>query len=44
MFIGRPWLRNAKVIHDWGENLITIKGNEVIQMISATKHLDPYTK
>jgi hypothetical protein len=44
MFIGQPWLRNAKVIHDWGENLITIKGNEVIQMISATKHLDPYTK
>jgi hypothetical protein len=30
MLLGRPWLRNVKVIHDWGKNLITIKNNGVI--------------
>jgi hypothetical protein len=41
MLLSRPWLRNAKVIHDWGKNLITIKKN---LMIPITKHLDVNTK
>jgi hypothetical protein len=24
MLLGRPWLRDAKVAHDWGNNIITI--------------------
>ncbi len=36
MFLNRPWLRNAKVIHNWGKNLITIEGNGMIQLISIT--------
>jgi hypothetical protein len=24
MLLGRPWLRDAKVFHDWGNNIITI--------------------
>jgi hypothetical protein len=24
MLIGHPWLRDAKVSHDWGNNIITI--------------------
>jgi hypothetical protein len=24
MLLGRPWLRDVKVAHDWGSNIITI--------------------
>ncbi len=24
MLLGRPWLRDVKVAHDWGNNIITI--------------------
>jgi hypothetical protein len=27
VLFSRPWLKNAKVIHDWGKNLITIENN-----------------
>jgi len=27
MLLGQPWLRNAHVTHDWGNNLIAIEGN-----------------
>jgi hypothetical protein len=30
MLLGRPWLRDAKVAHDWGNNIITIQGNWTI--------------
>jgi hypothetical protein len=26
MLLGRPWLRDVKVAHDWGSNTITIQG------------------
>jgi hypothetical protein len=32
--------RNAHVIHDWGNNLITIEGNGIMQTINVTKDLD----
>jgi hypothetical protein len=41
MLFGQPWFRNAKVIHNWGENMITIEGNGTILV---TKHLDANTK
>ncbi len=44
MLFGLPWLKNAKVIHNWGKNLITIEGNGVIRMIPITKHLDANIK
>jgi hypothetical protein len=44
MFLGWPWLRNAKVIHDRGKNLITIEGNGAIWMILITKCFDVNTK
>jgi hypothetical protein len=39
MLLGRPWLRDAKVAHDWGNNTITIQGNGIISTIIVTKHL-----
>jgi hypothetical protein len=44
MLLGRPWLHNAHVTHDWGNNIITIEGNGTMQTISITKHLDSNTK
>ncbi len=26
MLLGRPWLRDAKVAHDWGSNIVPYKG------------------
>ncbi len=39
MLLGRPWLRDAEVAHDWGSNIITIKGNGIIKTITFTKCL-----
>ncbi len=39
MLLGRPWLRDAKVAHDWGSNIVTIQGNGIIRTITVTKHL-----
>ncbi len=33
MLLGRPWLRDAKVAHDWGSNIVTIQGNAPIRII-----------
>ncbi len=30
MMLGRLWLRDVKVAHDWGSNIITIQGNGTI--------------
>jgi hypothetical protein len=27
MLLGKPWFKDAKITHDWGNNMITIKGN-----------------
>jgi hypothetical protein len=39
MLLGRSWLKDAKVAHDWGSNIITIQGNGTLQTITITKHL-----
>jgi len=44
MLLGCPWLQDGKVTHDWGNNLISIKGNGTICTIMITKHLDSNTK
>jgi hypothetical protein len=35
MLLGRPWLINAKVKYDWGNNVITNQGNGTIRTISS---------
>jgi hypothetical protein len=39
MLLGRPWLRDAKVAHDLGNNIVTIQGNGTVKTITVTKHL-----
>jgi hypothetical protein len=39
MCVGRPWLRDVKVAHDWGNNTTTIQGNGTIRTITITKRL-----
>jgi hypothetical protein len=39
MLLGRPWLRDVKVAHDWGNNIVTIQGNGTVKTITITKHL-----
>jgi len=39
MLLGRPWLRDVKMAHDWGSNIVTIQGNGTIRTIIVTKHL-----
>ncbi len=33
MLLGRPWLRNVKMSHDWGNNTITIQGASTFKTI-----------
>jgi hypothetical protein len=39
MLLGRPWLRDVKLAHDWGSNIVTIQGNGIVTIIAFTKHL-----
>jgi hypothetical protein len=39
MLLGRPWLRYAKVAHDWGSNIVTIQWNGIIKTIIITKSM-----
>jgi hypothetical protein len=39
MLLGRPWLQDAKVIHDWGTNMVTIEGNGTVKTIYVSKYL-----
>jgi len=39
MLLGKPWLKDAKMAHDWGNNIVTIQGNQIVKTIVITKHL-----
>jgi hypothetical protein len=39
MLLGRPWLIDAKVTHDWGNNVIIVQGNGIVITISINKKL-----
>ncbi len=39
MLLGKPWLKDGKVAHDQGTNIITIQMNGTIKTIIITKHL-----
>jgi hypothetical protein len=32
-------LKDVKVAHDWGSNIVTIQGNGIVRTITITKHL-----
>ncbi len=44
MLLKGLWLKDAKVRHDWGNNVITIQGNGTIRIISINKKLGAKTK
>jgi len=35
----KPWLKDAKVAHDWGNKTMIIQGNGTIRTIVVIKHL-----
>ncbi len=39
MLLGRPWLKDVKVAHDWGSNTVTIQEIGTIKSITITKCL-----
>jgi hypothetical protein len=44
MLLGHPWLKDAKVSYDWGNNIIIIQGIDTITTILVTKKLGAPTK
>lgn len=44
MLLGCPWLREAKVSHDWVNNIIILQGTNLIRIILVTKKLRGPTK
>jgi hypothetical protein len=44
MLLGKTWLKDAKVAHDWGNNTVTIQGNGMIRTIVVAKHLGAKVK
>ncbi len=44
MLLGRPWLINAKVTHDQGNNVINVQDNGTVTTISIIKKLGVETK
>jgi hypothetical protein len=39
MLLGRPWLKGAKISHDWGTNAFIIQGTCLMITIHVTKKL-----
>ncbi len=39
MLLGKPLFKDAKVTHDWGNNVIIVQGNGIIRTISINKKL-----
>jgi hypothetical protein len=44
MLLGRPWLRDVKVYHNWGNNIITVQGACIVKIIPIIRKLGPPTK
>ena len=39
MLLSRPWLRNAKVIHDWANDQVQIMGNGTVKTVKINRQL-----
>jgi hypothetical protein len=37
--LGRTWFKDAKVTHDWGNNVIIVQGNGIVRTISVIMKL-----
>jgi len=44
MLLGRPWFRDVKVTHDWGNNVIIVQHNEAVRIILVNKKLGVKTR
>jgi len=44
MLLGRFWLKDVKMSHDWGNITITIQGTGIVRTIPITKKLKAPTK
>ncbi len=44
MLLKRPWLIDAKVIHDRGNNVIIVQGNRIVRTILVNKKLGEETR
>jgi hypothetical protein len=44
MLLRKLWLKDAKVTHDWDNNVIIVKGNGTIKTISINKKLGVKTR
>jgi hypothetical protein len=44
MLLRRPWFKDAKVSHDWGNNVIIVQGNGTIRTISDNMKLGVETR
>jgi hypothetical protein len=44
VLLGRPWLIDAKVTHDWGNNVIIVQGDGTIKIISNNRKLGAETR
>jgi len=44
MLLGHPWLRDAKVFHDWGNNTIIIQITNIVRTIPIIRKLGAPTK
>jgi hypothetical protein len=44
ILLSHPWLKDAKVSHNWGNNIITIQGMGIVRTIPITKKLGAPTK
>jgi len=44
MLLGCPWLRDDKMFHDWGNNIITIQGIGILKTIPIIKKLGALAK
>jgi len=40
MLVGRPWLKQANVHHNWGDNTLTIISENKIMMLNMIKHVN----
>jgi len=40
MLLGRPWLKDVKVSHDWGNNIITIQGTSTLKPYMLLRNLE----
>jgi hypothetical protein len=44
MLLKRPWFKDVKVTHDWGNNVIIVQGNGIFKTIVINKKLGAKTK